>query len=407
MPSDPRITPLSMAIPTIGRLGNYDLLHRIALGGMGEVYLARQRGPSAFSRYVVLKKLHAQLTQDAHFVEMFLNEAQIAANLSHPNIAHIYELFEDGDKGYVIAMEYVRGGTVLSLLRERSRGGTKGGLPVGTVVRIASAVCDALHYAYFEPGPDGEPRRVIHRDVSPSNVIVGFDGQVKLVDFGIAKALATEGLTQATTLKGKYGYMSPEQIKSKPLDHRTDIFSLGTMMWEMFTGRRLFKRDGDMQMLYSILEEPIQAPSEIVKDLPPAVDSIVMKALARAREERWDDAAQMAQALRGVAQNNDWDVEASTMSRFVRDMIPDELVALSSPTVVDGIPSGTGSDSHRGKGPTAGPQESPDDEPKIEIGPSHPPAPAQAGISNAFVLAVLVMVLISSAVFWIVIVPTI
>ena len=135
-------------------LGNYEVVRKIATGGMGEVFLAKQKGPVDFSRHVVLKKLHPRLTADPHFVSMFLNEARIAASLAHPNIVHIYELFQDGD-GYVIAMEYVRGGTVLALLRERSRKGTKG-LPFGPMIRIATAVCEALHYAYSEPGDDGQ-----------------------------------------------------------------------------------------------------------------------------------------------------------------------------------------------------------------------------------------------------------
>jgi eukaryotic-like serine/threonine-protein kinase len=320
-------------------IGHYEVVHKLATGGMGEVLLARQRGPSNFSRYAVLKRLHPKLTEDPQFVAMFLNEARIAANLSHPNIIHIYELFEDSPGSYVIAMEYVRGGTVLSLLRERKRAG-KGGLPPGVVVRIASAVSEALHYAYFEPGPDGGPRRVIHRDVSPSNVIIGFDGHVKLVDFGIAKALEADAITQATTLKGKYGYMSPEQLKSQPLDHCTDVFSLGTMLWEMFCGKRLFKRDTALQMLWAIIEEPIPKPSERVNTLPPAVDHIVMRALSRSKSDRYQDALELAQDLRIVAQNHEWDHETSALSRLMRETLPDEIAAANTGRGSDSQPTG-------------------------------------------------------------------
>jgi serine/threonine-protein kinase len=419
MPSDrpnDRLTPLPTA-PTVATIGNYDILHKIATGGMGEVFLARQRGPtSTFSRYVVLKRLHTQFLQDPQFVQMFLNEAQIAANLSHANIAHIYELFEDGENGYVIAMEYVRGGTVLSILREYARGHI-GGLPFGIVTRITSAICEALHYAYFEPGPDGGSRTVVHRDISPSNVIVGYDGQIKLVDFGIAKALQHEA-THATSLKGKYGYMSPEQIKSQPLDHRTDIFSLGTMMWEMLVGKRLFKRDTDMQMLYAILEEPIPKPSERNEAIPPAVDHVVMRALARQREDRYQDALEIAQDLKVIANNNEWDVEASTLSKFMRELIPEELA---------GVPTGTardreGSDSKNqpkarpsrpsvpqraqtavtvGKraGSDAETDVEDDDAPRVEI--VHP----KAASGNGMVIAILILVLISSIGFWVAIAP--
>jgi len=419
-----RLTPVPTA-PAVSQIGNYDVLHKIATGGMGEVFLARQRGPSAFSRYVVLKRLHPQFMQDPHFVDMFLNEAHIAANLSHANITHIYELFEDGNNGYVIAMEYVRGGTVLALLRERARS-HKGGLPFGAVSRITTAICDALHYAYFEPGPEGTPRNVIHRDVSPSNVIVGYDGQIKLVDFGIAKALQAEA-THATSLKGKYAYMSPEQIKSQPLDHRTDVFSLGTMMWEMFVGRRLFKRDTDMQMLYAILEEPIPKPSERWPEIPASVDHIVMRALARSRDERYKDAGEIAQDLKAVANNNDWDTESSTVGKLVRELIAEDLAGV--PT---GASSGSGSDSgKKGSDPAAKPRPSrpsmrqptaitsetrtttveDDDEPEIELTSRLPSGeqpklrhPAAAS-NNTLVIVVLLLVLISSAVFWLGIAP--
>ena len=416
-PND-RLTPLPTA-PTVATIGNYDVLHKIAIGGMGEVFLARQRGPSAFSRYVVLKRLHAQFLSDPQFVTMFLNEAQIAANLSHANIAHIYELFEDGDNGYVIAMEYVRGGTVLSILREHARGHL-GGLPFGIVTRITSAVCEALHYAYFEPGPDGAERHVVHRDISPSNVIVGYDGQIKLVDFGIAKALQHEA-THATSLKGKYGYMSPEQIKSQPLDHRTDIFSLGTMMWEMLVGKRLFKRDTDMQMLYAILEEEVPRPSTRNDKIPPAVDHVVMRALARSRDDRYQDALEIAQDLKVIANNNEWDIEASTLSRFMRELIPEELA---------GVPTGAGREgSASGKQPKARPSRpsmphraqtavtvsqkerqgseaetdvEDDDHPRVEI---VQPKAAAAPSGNGMVIAILVLVLISSVGFWVAIAP--
>jgi serine/threonine-protein kinase len=313
--------------PTVPRLllGNYEVVRKLATGGMGEVFLAHQTGPVDFRRPVVLKRLHPRFTSNPQFVAMFLNEAQIAANLAHPNIVHIYELFQEGN-GYVIAMEYVRGGTVLSLLRAFESRGLRG-LPLGPVVRIATSVCDALYYAYNEPDADGVPRHVIHRDVSPSNVLVGYDGQVKLADFGIAKALADESATQATTIKGKYGYLTPEQIKCQPLDQRSDVFSLGTMLWEMSVGRTLFQRESEMQMLYAILEERIPRPSEHVEDYPPDLERVVMQALARSRDERYPDAHALAEDLQAVARAHQWDCEKPTLSKLVKELLPEDEIA--------------------------------------------------------------------------------
>jgi serine/threonine-protein kinase len=313
--------------PTVSRtaIGNYEVVRKLATGGMGEVYLAHQTGPVDFRRQVVLKRLHQQFTTDPQFVAMFLNEARIAASLAHPNIIHIYELFEDGD-GYVIAMEYVRGGTVLSLLCGLEATGTRG-LPYGPMVRIATAVCDALYYAYNEVDADGVVRHVIHRDVSPSNVLIGYDGQVKLADFGIAKVLEDDGATHATTIKGKYGYLTPEQIQCKPLDQRSDVFSLGTVLWEMSVGRRLFQRDSEMQMMYAILEEPIPPPSEHIAGYPPDLERVVMKALARSRDERYPDARALAEDLQAVARAHGWDCEKSTLSQLVKQVLPEDQIA--------------------------------------------------------------------------------
>ena len=306
-------------------LGNYEIVRKLAVGGMGEVFLAHQTGPVDFRRQVVLKRLHPRFTSNAQFVEMFLNEARIAANLAHPNIIHIYELFREASD-YVIAMEYVRGGTVLSLLRAFEARGIRG-LPYGPVVRIAASVCDALYYAYNEPDEDGAPRQVIHRDVSPSNVLVGYDGQVKLADFGIAKALADERKTQATTIKGKYGYLTPEQIRCQPLDQRNDVFSLGIMLWEMSVGRTLFQRESEMQMMYAILEERIPLPSEHIDGYPSDLERVIMKALARNRDERYPDAHALAEDLHAVARDHRWDSGKPALSKLVKDVLPDDLIA--------------------------------------------------------------------------------
>jgi serine/threonine protein kinase len=307
----------------------YEVSRRIAIGGMAEVFLATQVGPSGFRRQVVLKRIHPHLADEPQFLSMFLNEARIAADLSHPNIVHIYDLFQDGPTSYVIAMEYVHGETVFGLFRETRQKNVR--ISYGHIVRMIMAVCEALHYAWEEPSPDGRPRRIIHRDVSPSNILVGVDGQVKLADFGIAKALQSEGLTKVATLKGKYGYMSPEQVRCEPLDNRSDIFSLGAMLYEMTVGRRLFRRESDLKTLQAILVDPIPPPSTVALDYPPDLEPIVTRALARNREDRFPTARAMAEDLADVARKNGWDAETPALANLVRQVVADRPVSTPSP----------------------------------------------------------------------------
>ncbi len=317
----------------------YEVARRIAIGGMAEVFLATQVGPSGFRRQVVLKRIHPHLADEPQFLSMFLNEARIAADLSHPNIVHIYDLFQDGPTSYVIAMEYVHGETVFGLFRETRQKNVR--ISYGHIVRMIIAVCEALHYAWEEPSPDGRPRRIIHRDVSPSNILVGVDGQVKLADFGIAKALQSEGLTKVATLKGKYGYLSPEQVRCEALDNRSDIFSLGAMLYEMTVGRRLFRRESDLKTLQAILVDPIPPPSTVALDYPPDLEPIVMRALARNRDDRFPTARAMAEELTDVARKNGWDAETQALATLVRQVVADRPV--STPSPFDWIqPAGSG-----------------------------------------------------------------
>ncbi|HYU15542.1 MAG TPA: serine/threonine-protein kinase [Candidatus Acidoferrum sp.] len=307
----------------------YEVSRRIAIGGMAEVFLATQVGPSGFRRQVVLKRIHPHLAEEPQFLNMFLNEARIAADLSHPNIVHIYDLFQDGPTSYVIAMEYVHGETVFGLFRETRQKNVR--ISYGHIVRMIISVCEALHYAWEEPSPEGRARRIIHRDVSPSNILVGVDGQVKLADFGIAKALQSEGLTKVATLKGKYGYMSPEQVRCEPLDNRSDIFSLGAMLYEMTVGRRLFRRESDLKTLQAILVDTIPRPSTVALDYPTALEPIVMRALARNRDDRYPTARAMAEDLAELARGSGWDADMQALATLVRQVVADRPAATSSP----------------------------------------------------------------------------
>jgi serine/threonine protein kinase len=394
-------------------IDKYQLIRKLASGGMGDVFLARQLGPVAFHRMVVLKSLHPDLTADPDFVTMFLNEAQLIASLTHPNIIHIYELLQDA-AGYLIAMEYVKGGTVLELLREtRLRGG--GGLPYGPAIRIATSVCDALHYAYHERDADDLPLRIIHRDVSPSNILVGLDGQVKLVDFGIAKALANEPLTKTSTIKGKSGYLAPEQIRTLPLDHRCDVFALGVVLWEMTVGERLFRRDNDLQTMNAILTEEYPRPSERVPDYPRALEEIVMTAMARDRDQRYPDAASLAADLRGVARDREWDIEGPALAHLVDDLLGESRITVESDSTDGRSPRMTPSRTRpsllglalaRGSGPGATMRQPTALGATGELGtrPGHT-SPGGAPASTGLPWLTIGIMLVLTAIFWLLVVP--
>src|SRR5262245_39723249 len=222
------------------RFGQYVLLRRIARGGMAEVFLAQQRGLEGFDRRVAVKRILLQLADALDFIKMFFGEVRLAAQLGHPNIVHIYD-FGKVEDDHFIAMEYVGGVHAGRLMRcgEGDR------LPATMVARIGADAAAALHYAHELRAPSGRPIGLVHRDVSPANLMVSFDGVVKLCDFGIAKAAALgDQLTNPGQVKGKYAYMSPEQTTGTPLDGRSDVFSLGIVMWELVTGQSMVRREG-------------------------------------------------------------------------------------------------------------------------------------------------------------------
>lgn len=376
-------------LPVANTIGNYEVIRRLATGGMGEVYLARQHGPVAFSRDVVLKKLHQGYTEDPEFVTMFLNEAQLAANLSHPNIVHIYDLFEDD--GYVIVMEYVRGATVLSVLRACARQGTA--FPYGPAVRIAIAVCEALHYAYASVGDDGQPRHIVHRDISPSNILLGYDGHVKLADFGVAKALDVN-VTRGESIKGKFGYLSPEQVRCQPLDQRSDLFALGIVLWEMTMGSPLYKRESDAAMMYAVMEDDAPRPSSRNPHFPVDLEDVILKALERDRDRRYASALDMATDLRRVARDHDWDTEAQALAELLTHTIPADEVAFGRIGSSDAFSGGASARKHTTFG-------GPDSFASLEVKPSRAPLSRDPAV----VMTTLVMLALS-AIFWIFVVPT-
>lgn len=274
--------------------GRYRLIRQLAVGGMGEVFLAQHQGPAGFSKPVVIKRILPHLAWDEGFVEMFLHEARVAAGLSHPNIVQIFDLGREED-GYFIAMEYVQGHSLRALLREQVKRGVSSS-PLH-VARICSQVLRALHYAHHQKDERGRPRSVIHRDVTPENILVSFEGAVKLADFGLAKASGSVLTTRPGTLKGKYGYMAPEQLERSQVEPRSDVYAVGVVAYELLAGQRPFTGESDMAVAYAIVHHSASPLREHRPDVPEELERIVMKALAKRPEERFESAGAMADAL--------------------------------------------------------------------------------------------------------------
>ncbi len=278
----------------IENYGNYQLIKRLAMGGMAQIYLARQRGPEGVEKKVVVKRILPHLGENQEFVQMFLDEARIAARLNHPNIVQIFDLGAQDDS-FFIAMEYIHGEDLRRVWKKADRAGTP--IPVPLVCRVIIEACAGLDYAHKKTDAQGKPLGIVHRDVSPQNILLTFDGRVKVVDFGIAKAADQATVTRSGVLKGKYSYMSPEQAAGQKLDCRSDIFALGVVLYELLTCNRLFKRATDMATLQAVAECELLPPSQVNPRVPKDLDAVVMKALTRRPEERYADAAQLQLAL--------------------------------------------------------------------------------------------------------------
>src|SRR3954468_13791247 len=269
------------------RLGRYRIVRRLAVGGMAEIFLARVEGMRGFEKLVVVKRLLPQYVHNQNLVRMFLDEARLMATLNHPNITQVHDVGE-ARGSYFFAMEYVHGEDLRRILRASSQKGEP--LPIDISVGIIADAAAGLHHAHEKRGSDGAPLEIVHRDVSPSNVLVSFDGAVKLTDFGVAKWALQASHTRQGTLKGKCAYMAPEQCRGEPVDARSDVFALGILLYELSTGTRLFQGASDFQILNQIVKEPIVPPSERRPGYPAALEPIVMRALERPPERRHADA---------------------------------------------------------------------------------------------------------------------
>lgn len=302
--------------------GRYELLKRIAAGGMGEVYLARQAGFEGFEKLLVVKVLLPNLAEDSEFITMFLDEARIAARLDHPNIGQIYDLGEV-DGAFYIAMEYIRGDDVVRLWKQARL--KQKPVPMALAARIAADAAAGLDYAHKATGADNEPLNLVHRDVSPQNILVTFDGGVKLIDFGVAKAAGRMSHTTTGTIKGKYAYMSPEQISGADIDHRSDVFALGVVLYEMLTSARLFKRDTEVATLQAVATCDIPPPTSINPKIDPMLADILLKALAQNRDDRYEDAQAFRMALEEWMLAERQPGTAAHLSAYMKELYAERL----------------------------------------------------------------------------------
>ncbi len=279
------------AVSSTALLGRYELVSELGHGGMAKVYRARAAGPGGFEKTLVVKCILPHLAQDPQFIEMFLAEARLAARLNHPNLVQIYD-FGEAEGAYFLAMEYIDGPTLRALLRRMKA--LEQPIPYPLCARIASAVCEGLSFAHEFSDPDtGEALRMIHRDVSPDNILLSRSGNVKLVDFGIAKATTHAPQTKVGMVKGKVPYMAPEQLRNEALDARTDVYALGVVLYEMVTGARPFEAQNEAAMMQAILFEPFIPVAARREDVPEALALIIQQALAKDRSARYASCRQM------------------------------------------------------------------------------------------------------------------
>ena len=316
--------------------GSYLLDRKLAEGGMAEVFLARQRGLGGFEKQVVVKRILPALSTHADFVQMFLNEARLAARLSHSNVVQVFEAGEV-DGRYYISMEYIDGADLRLFYDEAEHNGQP--IPPGLACRIIADLLNGLHYAHAFTDENGRPLGIVHRDVSPQNVLVTRNGAVKIVDFGIAKATRTaQQQTQAGRVKGKVAYLSPEQAMGRPLDGRSDVFACGILLWELCTGTRLYARSNDMATIMAITEDDAAAPSSVNPELPEALDLILKQALARNAADRYPSAHAMQAELEAIIRAEGWPGDRRAVERYMASRL-DSMTPTFSPPPIPHDPS--------------------------------------------------------------------
>jgi serine/threonine protein kinase len=305
------------------KIGRYQLCFELASGGMASVYLARAEGSPGFQKLVALKRIHPHLATEKDYVEMFLDEARITSRITHANVCSVFD-FGEADGEYFMAMEYLVGEPlsrvhrrVLSNVDQRSSP-----LLPARMARVIAQACEGLHAAHELQDANGKSLHVVHRDVSAENLFVTYNGATQVVDFGIAHASQRVHHTEAGQVKGTFPYMAPEQMTAAAVDRRVDVWALGAVLWELLTLRRLFLRDTDVNTMYAVLSGEIRPPSDHRSDVPPELDEIVMNALQRSPDERWQSAREMGKALRRFLSNQDELVGPAEIADWMAELFP-------------------------------------------------------------------------------------
>ncbi|PTL76080.1 serine/threonine-protein kinase [Vitiosangium sp. GDMCC 1.1324] len=310
-----------MKKPTL--FGKYLLLERINVGGMAEVFTAKAFGVEGFERILAIKKILPTMAEDEEFITMFIDEARISVQLNHANIVHIHELGKHEDT-YFIAMEYVSGRDLRTLLERYRR--RKEIMPTAQAVFVASKICEGLDYAHRKKDARGQDLNIIHRDISPQNILISYEGEVKLIDFGIAKAANRSQKTQAGILKGKFGYMSPEQVRGLPIDRRSDVFAVGVILYEMLTGERLFVGESDFSTLEKVRSADVPMPRQFNPNIPAGLEKVLMKALARDAEDRYQWGSDLQEDLMRFLLAGDAIYSSKHLSGFMKEAFAEDIV---------------------------------------------------------------------------------
>ncbi len=320
--SGPRSKDAEKQGPATFFLGRYRVVDEIGVGGMASVHLARMDGPGGFQKWVAIKRIHPHLVEDDQFVDMFLDEARIAAGINHANVAQVFDLGKD-DNTYWIAMEYLHGEPLREVMRRSEERGQHIGPELAA--RICADAAEGLHAAHELRGKNGQLLGLVHRDVTPHNLFLTYDGYTKVVDFGIAKVADRLSSTRAGTLKGKLAYMSPEQVRGAEVDRTTDIFALGVVLWEITTNQRLFRMDTDLDTLEKVQACIVPPPSTIVPGYPPELEACVMKALSKRKQDRFPTAREFSRALQNYLVRSGHFVGPEEVAQFIRNVFGDRI----------------------------------------------------------------------------------